>query len=102
MYTSLTFSDKLKFLSPITSQTESFENRVLRRIFGPKREENGSWRKLYNDELHNLYYSQSIVRMIKTRGLRWAGQVAHMLQGRDHWKDLGVGGRITLRWTLGR
>jgi hypothetical protein len=45
-----------------------FENRVLRRIFGPKREEDGSWRKLHNDELHSLYSSPSIVRMIKLGG----------------------------------
>jgi hypothetical protein len=42
-----------------------FENRVLRRIFGPKRKEDGSWRKLHNDELHNLYSSPNIVRVIK-------------------------------------
>jgi hypothetical protein len=42
-----------------------FENRVLRRIFGPKREEGGSWRKLHDDELHDLYSSQNIVRVIK-------------------------------------
>jgi hypothetical protein len=42
-----------------------FENRVLRRIFGPKREEDGSWTKLHNDELHNLYSSPNIVRVIK-------------------------------------
>jgi hypothetical protein len=47
-----------------------FENRVLRRIFGPKREEEGSWRKLYNDELHSLYSSPNIVRMIKSRRIR--------------------------------
>jgi hypothetical protein len=50
-----------------------FENRVLRRIFGPKREEDGSWRKLYNDKLHNLYSSPNIVRVIKSRRLRWIG-----------------------------
>jgi hypothetical protein len=45
-----------------------FENRVLRRIFGPKRDEvSGSWRKLHNEELHNLYSSANIIRMIKTR-----------------------------------
>jgi hypothetical protein len=44
-----------------------FENRVLRRIFEPKREENGSWRKLHNIELHNLYSSPNIVRMMKSR-----------------------------------
>jgi hypothetical protein len=53
-----------------------FENRVLRRIFGPKREEDGSWRKLHNDELHRLYSSPNIVRVIKSRRMRWAGHVA--------------------------
>jgi hypothetical protein len=48
-----------------------FENRVLRRIFGPKRVEDGSWRKLYNDELHVLYFSPNIVRVIKSRTMRW-------------------------------
>jgi hypothetical protein len=47
-----------------------FENRVLRRIFGPKREEDGSWRKLHNDELHNLYSSPNIVRVIKSSRIR--------------------------------
>jgi hypothetical protein len=47
-----------------------FENRVLRRIFGPKREEDGSWRKLHNDELHDLCFSPNIVRVIKTRRMR--------------------------------
>jgi hypothetical protein len=56
-----------------------FENRVFRRIFGPKRdEETGSWRKLHNEELHNLYYAPSIIRMIKLRRMRWAGHVAQM------------------------
>jgi hypothetical protein len=54
-----------------------FENRVLR-IFGPKREEDGSWRKLHNDELHSLYSSPNIVRVIKSRRMRWAGHVARM------------------------
>jgi hypothetical protein len=58
------------------------ENRVLRRIFGPKVEEDGSWRKLHNDELHNLYPSPNIVRVIKSRRMRWAGHVARMGQGR--------------------
>jgi hypothetical protein len=54
-----------------------FENRVLRRIFGPKRDEvTGGWRKLHNEELHNLYSSPSIIKMIKSRRLRWAGHVA--------------------------
>jgi hypothetical protein len=50
----------------------------LRKIFGPKREEDGSWRKLHNDELHNLYSSPNIVRVIKSRRMRWAGHVARM------------------------
>jgi hypothetical protein len=59
-----------------------FENRVLRRIFGPKRQEDGSWRKLHNDELHSLYSSPNIVRVIKSRRMRWAGHVARMGEGR--------------------
>jgi hypothetical protein len=51
-----------------------YENRVLRRIFGPKREVDGSRRKLYNDELHSLYSSPNIVRVIKSRRMRWTGQ----------------------------
>jgi hypothetical protein len=89
------------------------ENRVLRKIFGPKREEDGSWRKLHNYELHSLYSSPNIVRVIKSRRMKWAGHVARMgevftgfwLGGpkvRDHWEDLGLGGRITLRWILRR
>jgi hypothetical protein len=58
-----------------------FDYRVLRRIFGPKRELDGSWRKLHNDELHSLYSSPNIVRMIKARRLRWAGHVARMGEG---------------------
>jgi hypothetical protein len=58
-----------------------FENRMLRRIFGPKREEDGSWRKLHNDEFHNLYSSPNIVRVIKSRRMKWAGHVAHMEGG---------------------
>jgi hypothetical protein len=59
-----------------------FENRVLRRIFGPKREVDESWRKLHNDELHNLYSSPHIVRVIKSRRMRWARFVAGMGYGR--------------------
>jgi hypothetical protein len=55
---------------------------VLRRIFGPKREENGSWRKLHNDELHNLYSSPNIVRVIKSKRMRWAGHMTRMGEGR--------------------
>jgi hypothetical protein len=79
-----------------------FENRVLRMIFGPKREEDVSWIKLHNDELHRLYSSQNIVKMIKSRRVRWVGHVARMEEVFTHWEDLGVGGRITLSWTLGR
>jgi hypothetical protein len=52
------------------TQTEGFENRVLRRIFGPKREEDGSWRKLHNEELHSLYSSQNIIGVIISRRMR--------------------------------
>jgi hypothetical protein len=58
-----------------------FEKRVLRRIFGPKREEDGSWRKWHNNELHILHSSPNIVRMIKSRRMRWAGHVACMREG---------------------
>jgi hypothetical protein len=59
-----------------------FENRVLRRIFGPKREEvTGEWRKLHNEELSDLYSSTNIVRVIKKRRLRWAGHEARMRRG---------------------
>jgi hypothetical protein len=56
-----------------------FENRVLRRIFGPKRDEMvGGWRKLRNEEFRNLYSSPSIIRIIKSKRMRWAGYVARM------------------------
>jgi hypothetical protein len=56
-----------------------FENRVLRRIFGPKWDEvTGEWRKLHNKELHDLYSSPSIIRIINSRRIRWAGHVARM------------------------
>jgi hypothetical protein len=58
------------------------ENRVLREVFVPKREEDGSWRKFHNDELHSLYSSPNIVRVIKSRRMRWAGHVARMEEGR--------------------
>jgi hypothetical protein len=59
-----------------------FGNRVLRKIFRPKREEDRSWRKLHNDELHSLYSSPNIVRVIKSRRMRWAVQVARMGEGK--------------------
>jgi hypothetical protein len=56
-----------------------FENRVLRRIFAQKKDEvTGGWRKLHNEELHNLYFSPSIFRNTKTRRMKWAGYVARM------------------------
>jgi hypothetical protein len=58
------------------------ENRVLRKIFGSKREEDGSWRILHNDELHSLYSTPNIVKVIKSRRMRWAGHVARMDKGR--------------------
>jgi hypothetical protein len=60
----------------------------LRRIFGPKREEVSSWRKFHNDELHNLYSSPNIVRVIKSGWMRWAGHVARMSEGRDVYRIL--------------
>jgi hypothetical protein len=82
-----------------------FDNRVLRRIFGPKREEDGSWRKMQNGELHSPYSSPNIVRAIKSRRMRWAGHVARMGEGRGVHRVL-VGrpegtrplGRPTRRW----
>ena len=60
-----------------------FENRVLRRIFGPKRDEvKREWRRLHNKELNDLYCSPNIVRVIKSRRMRWAGNVARMGEGR--------------------
>jgi hypothetical protein len=61
------------------SKRGTFENRVLRKIFGPKGDEvSGGWRKLHNEQLHNLYSSPSIIRMIKSRRMRWAWYVARM------------------------
>jgi hypothetical protein len=80
-------------------------NRALRRIFGPKREEDGPCRKLHNDELQSLYYSPNIVRVIKLRRVTWAGHVARMGEGRVVYRFL-VGrpegkkqlGRHRCRW----
>jgi hypothetical protein len=66
-----------------------FENRMLRRIFGPKRDEvTGGWRKLHNEELHNLYSSPSITRMIKLIRMRWAGHVARTGEKRNSYRIL--------------
>jgi hypothetical protein len=86
-----------------------FENRVLRRTFGPKRDEvTGEWRKLHNGELHNLYSSPDIIRQIKSRRMRWAGHIARMGEGRNVYRVL-VGkpegkrplGRPRRRWEDG-
>jgi hypothetical protein len=83
-----------------------FENRVLKRIFGPKRDEvTGKWRKLHNEELRDLYSSPSVIRIIKSRRMRWAGHVARMGEKRNA-NRLLVGkpegkrplGRPTRRW----
>ena len=65
-----------------------FENRVLRRIFGPKRDENGEWRRLQNEELHSLCRSPNIVRVIRATRLRWAEHVAKMEERRNAFKIL--------------
>jgi hypothetical protein len=86
-----------------------FENTVLRRIFGPKRDEvTGEWRKLHSEELHNLYLSPDIIRQVKSRRMRWAGHVARMGEERKLYKVL-VGkpkgkrplGRPRRRWEDG-
>ena len=90
-----------------------FENRVLRRIYGPKREEvTGEWRKLHNEELNNLYSLPNIVRMMKWR-MRWAGHSARVgerrgvyrvvvgkPEGKNHFEDRGLDGRLILRWVF--
>ena len=87
-----------------------YENMVLRRIFVPRMNEvTGEWRRLHNEELNDLYSSPNIVRVIKSRRMRWAGYVARMGEERgvigswwgnrkegDHWGDLGVDGRMIL------
>jgi hypothetical protein len=73
---------------------------VLRRIFGPKREEDGSWRKLHNDELHSLYSSPNTVRVIKSWRMRCAGHAAHMGERRGVYRVLVV--RSQVKRPLGR
>jgi hypothetical protein len=66
-----------------------FENKVLRRIFGPKRDEvRGEWRRLHNKELYALYSSPNIIRVMKSRRLRWAGNVARMGERRGAYRAL--------------
>jgi hypothetical protein len=86
-----------------------FENRALRRLFGPKRDEvTGEWRKLHSEELHNLYSSPDIIRQVKSRRMRWAGHVARMGEERKVYK-VSVGkpegkrplGRPRRRWEDG-
>jgi hypothetical protein len=78
-----------------------FENRVLRRIFGPKREEvTGEWRRLHNVELNDLYSSPNIIRVIKSRRMRWAGHAARMGEKRGAYRILV--GRPQGRRPLGR
>ena len=69
-------------------QTKGIENRILRRIFGPKKEANGEWRTLHDEELHSLYRSPNIVRVIKSRRLRWAGHVTRMEEDGSAFKML--------------
>jgi len=85
---------------------------MLKGIFGPRRNEvTGEWRRLHNEELNDLYSSPNVVRAIKSRRMRWAGNVAHMDEEKgcigscwgnrreeDHWGDLGVDGWIILGW----
>ena len=78
-----------------------FENRVLRRVFGPNRGEvTGEWRKLHNEELNDLYCSPNIVRVIKSRRMRWAGHVARMGERRGVYRVL-VGRKLRERCYLG-
>jgi hypothetical protein len=78
-----------------------FENRVLRRIFGPKRDEmTGEWGKLHNEELRDLYSSPSIIRIIKSKRIRWAGHIARMGEKRNVYTLLV--GKPEVKGPLGR
>jgi hypothetical protein len=77
-----------------------FENRVLRRIFGPKRDEvTGEWRRLHNEELHDLYSSPNVIRVMKSR-MRWVGYVARVWERRGAYRILV--GRPEGRTSLGK
>jgi hypothetical protein len=66
-----------------------YENRSLRRIFGPKRDKvTGDWRKVHNEELHNLYSSSNIIRIINSRTMKWAGHVTRMAENRNAYRIL--------------
>ena len=79
-----------------------FENRMLRRIFGPERDENGEWRRLHNEELHSLYRSPNIVRVVKYKSLRWILHVARMEESSPFLTGKQMGnrsqGRHMRRW----
>jgi hypothetical protein len=80
----------------------AFENRVLRRIFGPKRDEvTGGWGKLHNEEPYNLYSSPSTIRMIKSRKMRWTGHVARMRWGEEECIE-DMGGKARRKKTTGK
>ena len=76
------------------SRLRVFENRILRRIFVPKRGENGVWIKLHNQELHSLYRSPDVIRVIKSRRLKWTGHIARMEEGRRAVVDAALDLRI--------
>jgi hypothetical protein len=94
----------------------AFENRVLRSISGPKRDEvTGDWRKMHSGKLHNLFSTPDIIWQIRSRRMLWAGHVARMEEernvyrvlvgkpeGKIHLEDQGIDGRMGSKWTLGR
>jgi hypothetical protein len=71
-----------------------FENRVLRKIFGPERDVVTGWSKLHNEKLHNLYSSPSIIRIMKSRRMRWVGHVTQMGEKRNMSRFLGRSARM--------